>query len=383
VAGGRVGLYDAGVKLRRLMTTLLVLMAVSLAAALAWKLLPRTRREVLRPVGVMGTETRLVAVGPDRPALRSALRSAEAALRRVEVMMSEKLDRSQLLAVNSDRTGRPVEVAPELLGLLRASRELTEATGGAFDPTCRPILRTWAAAARAGEFPPDRALAEALAATGWEHFELTGDPPTVARLHPGASIDLGGIAKGRGIDRAVEALRRGGATGGLVDVGGDIRCFGRSERGRPWRVTLQDPFASAGRAVLLLELTDRAVATSGDYRRYSTIARRRISHIVDPRTGRPVEGASSVTVLAPDATTADAWATGLSVLGPDGIPLAERAGLEVLMITGPPERAAVHFSEGFARHVAAGWPPRVTPTGRRDRPAAKMTRTRPSARASH
>ncbi|MCK4602007.1 MAG: FAD:protein FMN transferase, partial [Phycisphaerae bacterium] len=158
-----------------------------------------------------------------------------------------------------------------------------------------------------------------------------------------ASLDLGGVAKGYGIDRAVEAMIQAGCRGGLIDVGGDIRCFGRSA----WTVAVRDPFGRT-EPVAVLRLRGGAVCTSGNYERYYEIAGRRYSHIIDPRTGRPVDFAPSVTVVAPAAMTADAWATALSVLGVDGLALlGEDSGIEAMIVVGTPDSFEVYGTKGF------------------------------------
>ena len=317
---------------------------------------PALRQRSQEPALVMGTTCRLIAVAPagDRE-LGRALRAAESELRRVEALMSTRLANSALARLNAAPPGRPVPIPRELAGLLARSRELAGETRGAFDVTCRPILRVWKSGAQAGQAPSAEAMTEALARTGWEHFELSD--AGVTKDIAAAEIDLGGIAKGYGIDRAAAALRRAGATGGLVDVGGDVYCFGRPAAGGSWRVGVQDPFSDE--LALVLSPVDKAVATSGDYERFSIIDGKRYSHIVNPRTGRPVEGASSVTVIADDATTADAWATALSVLGPDGLDLAAARGMEALMILGGPENYRIFYTPGFRDHVAEGWPVRL------------------------
>ncbi|GAH78550.1 unnamed protein product, partial [marine sediment metagenome] len=178
-----------------------------------------------------------------------------------------------------------------------------------------------------------------------------------------ASIDLGGIAKGYGIDCAARAMIDAGAAVGQVNVGGDLRCFGTTGHRKAWPVKIRHPFDKADICGTLL-LTDAAVATSGDYHRYFEIAGVRYSHIVDPRTGAalPQGHASSVTVVSvttesspPSATATDAWATALSVLGPDGLKLINgRPGLEAMIVTGSPKDHKIHMSKGFEALLEPG-----------------------------
>ncbi len=357
--------------MQRRPSTILAAAGVFLLAAMLVHLVLQTRPRQLayQPREVMGTHCLLMAAGSRRRVdLKKALKAAEAELRRVEALMSVYLADSQLSRLNSAPSAEAVELAPELIGLLRRSRELTDRTRGAFDVTCLPIIRLRKAAAESNSDPDDQARGKALALAGWRHFRLAGD--SVTKLEAKAGIDLGAVAKGYGVDRAVEALKQAGASGALVEVGGDIRCFGTTAWKEPWPVRLQSPFGED--LLLTLSLTDKAVATSGDYRRFTIVEGKRYSHVVDPRTARPVEGSSSVTVIADDATTADAWATALSVLGQGGLELAEAEGLEVLMILGPPDDCRVVLTPGFRRFVSEGWPVRAATA-----PAA--TDTRPGA----
>jgi thiamine biosynthesis lipoprotein len=147
----------------------------------------------------------------------------------------------------------------------------------------------------------------------------------------GRGRDLGGIAKGWAIDRAAEVLRRAGVSGGMVDVGGDLVCFGQPPDGQSWPVDIQDPLGPGHLASL--HVSGGAVCTSGGYARFVEIGGRRYSHIIDARTGRPAEAALSVTVVAADAVTADIWATALSVLGTAGLERLPE-GVEAMMMVG-------------------------------------------------
>jgi thiamine biosynthesis lipoprotein len=158
----------------------------------------------------------------------------------------------------------------------------------------------------------------------------------------GMKIDLGGIAKGYAIDLALEAVREAGAVGAMVDIGGDIRCFGTPPGGRDaWRIGLQDPRLDRAddeqEVLLVLQIVDRAVATSGHYRRFALIGGQAVSHIVEPDSGQGSRKLASTTVIAPDALTADALATAVSVLGRErGLALIEQTDcVEAIVI--PPD----------------------------------------------
>jgi len=301
------------------------------------------------PVGVMDTECELTVVtgGIKRAGrARRMLADAERALRDVEVQMSSHLSSSEVSVLNASPVGQLLELSEETIKLLKLSRSLTEATNGAFDVTCKPIIDAWVAAGKHGKCPTDDELAQATAAAGWQSIELLDGG--ARKLTEGAAVDLGGIAKGYAIDQAVEALINEGALGGLVNVGGDVRCFGMRCVAGKWLVAIQNPFNESMLATI--GLSDAAVCTSGNYRRFETIDGKRYSHIIDPRTSRPAEMTPSVTVVAPTATIADAWATALSVLGTDGLALLPSDGsVHAIIIVGT--------EEGYEMIVTAGIKP--------------------------
>jgi thiamine biosynthesis lipoprotein len=313
---------------------------------------------VRHPVGVMGTECTLEVVAPagQAAAAREALAAAERELRRVEAHMSWRLDGSDVWRLNAAPAGQLVELSPATLEVLQAARQAHGATGGAFDVTCRPLIELWAQAGREGRLPTDEQIAQGRAQSSWDAITL--EPSGAVKALDTASVDLGGVAKGYAIDQAVKAMVAAGVAGGLVEVGGDLRCFGSRPDGQPWRVAMRDPFhpQAPGEAELLatLRIGEAAVCTSGNYFRYVEIQGRRFSHIIDPRPGptmgRPAEAAPSVTVVAPDATTADIWATALSVLGAEGFKLLPAdAHIEAMVVEGTAESYRLRQTPGFAR----------------------------------
>ena len=175
----------------------------------------------------------------------------------------------------------------------------------------------------------------------------------LVRKHAPITLDLNGIAKGYGVDRLAEMLRGFGITGFLVGIDGEMRASGLRPDGMPWTVAVEapDPERRAPHSVLMLQ--DAAVATSGDYRRWVQIGDARLSHTMDGRRAAPVNnGVASVTVLATDCMSADAWATALLVAGPaEGMALAQRMRLEALFIVRREER---WVEMGLGRFAVAG-----------------------------
>ena len=329
---------------------------VALAAIGWWGKRPKTLVEATAPRGIMGTECMLRVVVPagERATAARALKRAEDALRRVEARMSTWLADSEVSQLNGAPPGK-IEPSEPLMAVLRAAKRMAGQTDGAFDATAGPLFDLWKHAGRTGRLPAPEQLTEARRGSGWQHFELL--PDGVRKLEQSARVDLDGIAKGYAIDRASEAMRNAGAIGGLVNVGGDIRCFGVSPDGKGWLIGIRDPFSEARRAWKRLRIPAGAVCTSGNYARPIEIDGRRYSHIIDPRTLRPADMSPSVTVIAPDTMTADAWATALSVLGPDGLErLPEDPHIDVMFVTGTPESPQIVQTPTFARYLASETP---------------------------
>ncbi len=300
-----------------------------------------------RPKGVMGTTCLLLVRVPpgEETQGKRALARAEAALRRVEAAMSAHLADSEVSRLNAAPAGVQIPLSPWTLQVLREARSLWKATNGAFDVTCRPLLLLWKKAARAGRVPGPGEIRAARRKSRWDLLEL--GPGWARKKGAGLQVDLGGIAKGFGIDKALEAMKEARAAGGLVDVGGDLRAFGAGTGpGGNWKVDVLSPFTRAPAGSLFFR--EGAVCTSGGYFRYVEIQGRRYSHILDPRTGRPAEAASSVTLFGKEAARTDAWATALAVLGPEGLPRAGRQeALEAMIVTGTKEKPRFLFTPGM------------------------------------
>ena len=265
-------------------------------------------------------------------AAEAAINAALAEVLRLEQILSDYQPQSELSRLSAaSPTATPVPVSDDLWRVLKRSVALREASGGAFDPTVGPLTTLWQRARRSGRLPPPERLAAARRAVGPQALTLDPQQQAVFLAQPGMRLDLGGIGMGYAIDQALAILRKQGIAAAMVDASGDIGVIGGPPGTAGWRIEL-DPLGRRGEQAkaagadkpLVLTLVDAAVTTSGDAFQAVEIDGVRYSHIVDPRTGLGVVGASGVTVVAADATSADALATTLSVLGPAaGLPLVE------------------------------------------------------------
>jgi len=306
---------------------------------------------------IMGTFARIVVMAPDEATGQACIRKAFEAQKQVDQLMSYHRDDSELARINAQAYVRPVKIHAQTLAVLQKALEISARSQGAFDVTVGPRLDLEKRAAEANTPPSAQAIQEALAKVGWDKLLLDPNESTIRFTVPGMRIDLGGIAKGFAIDQSIRALQAHGALGAMVDIGGDIRCFGQAPPGKQhWAIGLQDPQVAADdtdaqRIVLILKLTDLAITTSGHYRRFTVIDGKKTSHIIDPHTGQGSDKLSSVTIMAPDAITADALATAVSVLGQEeGLALIEQTPQVEAIVMGNDTRQIIKTS-GAHRHV--------------------------------
>lgn len=305
----------------------------------------------------MGTTWSVVlgASGRSRDEVRRAGAAVDAAFAAIERRMSTWDPDSELSRFNRHGSGEPYPLSSETLAVLAIAQEVSERTQGAFDVTVRPLVAAWGfgAGARApGAAPEPAELATLRARVGFRLLELDHAGGTARKRHPRLECDLSAIAKGFGVDRAAEALADLGFADFLVELGGEVRVGGERPGGGAWRVAIEWPDADSREAKVSVELGDAALATSGDYRSFYEQGGERFSHLLDPRTGRPVRhGLASVSVVHREAALADAWATALAVLGPaEGFARAEVEGLGAYFV----ERTS---AGGFRAHSTSGFPP--------------------------
>lgn len=301
--------------------------------ALEWTEGPSVRRAVSGPaMGARWSAVVFVAEGFDTEALAGAL---AAEVEAVEEEASNWRPNSAVERLNRASVGEWVALPPGLYDVLEAALTIADLSDGAFDIGVGDLVR--AHGFGGGARTPDTAGIVAVAGRPilFSPKALQLDPAgrRARRLAP-LTIDLAGIAKGHGVDRMAEVVRRFGIASFLVGIDGEMRAGGPKPDGRPWAIGQEKPDREARALAGMVELTEVAIATSGDYRHVHEIAGRTVSHTMDPRTGAPLLGdLAQVTVVAPTAMAADAWATALMVAGLDaGEALARRMGLRAILV---------------------------------------------------
>jgi len=260
----------------------------------------------------------------DEPTARAALDAAREEALRIEHKFSRYRSDNVIHRINHS-AGKPVEVDEELAGLLDYAATCHEISDGRFDITSGVLRRVWAFDGR--EHTPDpAALAAALALVGWTR--VTWSDRTLT-LPAGMEIDLGGLGKEYAVDRAATMVAERTEASFLVNFGGDLFASGLRHAERPWLVGVEDPATPASGPLGRLQLARGALATSGDARRFVLVRGKRLGHILDPRTGWPVEGAPrSVTVMAATCTEAGTLATLAILRGGDAARFLEEQGVQ-------------------------------------------------------
>ncbi|UTA47875.1 FAD:protein FMN transferase [Simiduia sp. 21SJ11W-1] len=292
---------------------------------------------------IMGTEI-TVYLWHEQPAeARLAALEVLAEMRRIDQWLSPWIESSELSKLNAEAARAPVAVTPELMQLLAKSLYYGQLSDGAFDITFASVGFKYDY--RAGIQPDEKERKRLLPAVNYQSIALDQKAGTVAFKHPDLRIDLGGIAKGYAVDRAIDLLRARGIAHASVSAGGDSRMLG-DKRGRPWIVGVKNPRQEDALA-LRLPLADVALSTSGDYERYFIDEQgRRVHHIINPRTGESSEGVMSVTVMGPKGFDTDPLSTTVFVLGvARGLALIERLPqYDAIVIDAA---GKVHFSSGL------------------------------------
>lgn len=275
---------------------------------------------------LMGTRFAIEIESDDAAGAAVAIEAAFAEVARVEELLSEWKETSEISELNRRPGRRPMKVGPEFLEVALAAREVSELTDGAFDVTFASCWELWDF--REERIPTALELEDCREVVDWRLLLIDEEASTLELRMNGMLIGISGIGKGYGVDRAAAVLEARGFTKYLVDGGGDVRLSGR-----PWTVGVAHP-RRTGELLGRLEVGEGSIVTSGDYYRFFEKDGVRYHHILDPRSGLPARGAAAVTVIASDATSADALATGLFVLGPDrGLSLVESlSGVEALFV---------------------------------------------------
>jgi thiamine biosynthesis lipoprotein len=297
----------------------------------------QSRAQVEISGATMGTQYHVTIA---RPAgdfdIDAVQREIDAELQRINAQMSTYLPDSEISKFNSQNELDWFGVSPEFAAVVKRARRFSEKTDGAFDVTVGSLVNRWNFGPHKAslEMPSEAEVARLKQTVGIRLIDVRDEPPALRKRRPEIQIDLSAIAKGFAVDRIAQLLESHGLKNFMAEIGGEICVRGANVHGTAWTIGIEKPVADERVVQRVVHLRDAALATSGDYRNFIEIDERRYSHIIDPRTGYPVEHRlASVSVVADDCLSADAWATALMVLGPEhGYELAKQQQIAALLI---------------------------------------------------
>ena len=292
----------------------------------------------------MDTYMSLTAYGSNS---EEAVSKAVQEINRLDAMFSVGNEDSDVTKINENGSG---EVSEETAFIMNRAMQVSEKTNGAFDITIYPLMELWGFTTKNYRVPESSEIAEALKGVSYTNVEVNGQQVT---LSDGASIDLGGIAKGYTSSRVIQIMKDCGIEHAIINLGGNVQVLGTKTDGSDWRVAIQNP-ASENSYLGILSTADKAVITSGGYERYFEQDGQVYHHIIDPQTGYPSDSdLTSVTIVCSDGTIADALSTALFVMGLDGAKELYRSGaidFDMILFDG----SRVYVSEGIASGFSTG-----------------------------
>lgn len=311
------------------------------------KLLKQTRM-------IMGTFAEVSIYSNDEKTAGKAIDEALNEMERMDHIMSNYKDDSELSQLNRKAAKLPVACNRELLDVIEQSQYYSELSDGAFDVTIFPLVALWGFFDEKGHVPPNKEIERLLPAVSYKNIVINKGsdpqkPGTVFFKNAQTQIDLGAIGKGYAVDKALEVIKKFGVDNACINLGGNIYVLGTPPGKNAWKIGVQHP-RNKGEILGYLELKNEATATSGDYERFFEIGGKRYSHIIDPKTGMPVSGTISVTIVAPTATEVDGLSTTVFVLGYEmSLALIKKvSGADALIAyEGKDGKIAIAMTKGF------------------------------------
>lgn len=280
-------------------------------------------QEFRRGEKLMGNAFEITVVGEDKLWAEERIEAAIGEIRRIEQLLTTFSEDSETNRVNANAGVQPVPVSRETFGLIERSLRISSVTDGAFDITYGSVdKRLWNFDRNMTSLPDAETAKEMVRLINYRNILLDSNECTVFLKEVGMRIGFGGIGKGYAAEMAKRLLLQQGVASGVVNASGDISTWGNQADGKPWTIGIADP-DHAGRPFSYLNISNMAIATSGNYEKYVTIGGKKYSHTINPKTGLPVTGVKSVTIICPNAEIADAMATPVTIMG-------VRAGLDMV-----------------------------------------------------
>lgn len=293
----------------------------------------------------MYTIASITVAASSKEKAKKAIDAAFKELDRLERLLNYYDKDSELTMINRNAAIKPTIVSADTIDIIEKALFVSENTNGAFDITMGPIISLWDFKEK--KIPDKKKLNEKLSLVGHKNITLNKKDKTVFLKKKGTEINLGGILKGYAADSAAEILKKNGIKSGIIAVAGDIKTFGIKPDGKAWVVGIQNPRASKGSNEIIgtVSINGQAISTSGDYERFFEKNGKRYHHLLSPKTGFPAGDCRSVTIITDKAAYADAFATGLFILGLEkGMAILKKLGFEGVFID---KNGKIYITEGI------------------------------------
>lgn len=282
---------------------------------------------------LMGSDFQITVVAANESIGNANIEAAVAEMKRVERMISSWDKNSETSQINRNAGLKPTKVSPELFGLIQRALKISEITDGAFDITYASADKLWRFDGSMDKIPTDEEIKKSVSKIGFEKIKLDVDAQTVFLLESGMKIGFGAIGKGYAADRAKALLLSKEVKAGIINASGDLTTWGNKADGGKWMVGISNPL-NKRKVFGWLPVMESSVATSGNYEKYVVFKGKKYSHIIDPRTGYPISGISSVSIFAKKVELCDALATAVFVMGKDtGLHIIDQLdGVEAVLV---------------------------------------------------
>lgn len=287
-----------------------------------------------RQVVLMGSEFQISIVDTDSIQANKHIETAIQEIERIENLISEWRTYTQVSQVNKYAGIKPIKVDKELFDLTARALEYSKISNGAFDISIAAMDRIWKFDGSMNSLPDSISIEKSIENVGYQYIQLDSIQSTIFLTKKGMKIGFGSIGKGYAADKTKDLLQKQGVKAGMINASGDIATWGTLPQGKPWKIGVNNPFKRRAIAKIL-HLKNKAVATSGSYEKFAEIHGIRYSHIINPKTGFPSQGLTSVTITGPSTEFANFISTTMMVLGKkEGIKLIKKFPLyEYLLIT--------------------------------------------------
>lgn len=272
-------------------------------------------KEFRKTQRLMGNQFEITVVDTYKTVAKEHLEAAVLEIQRIENLLTTFREESQTNQINQNAGMKPVKVDPEVFNLIERSLRISKITDGYFDISYGSIDRKfWNFDREMKELPDPERIKEHLKLVNYHNILLNREDSTVFLKEKGMRIGFGGIGKGYAAEMGKRLLLNRGVKSGVVNASGDLTTWGNQADGKPWTIGIANP-DNARLPFSYMNIADMAVATSGNYEKFVSIGGKKYSHTINPKTGMPVTGIKSVTIICPNAEIADALATPVTIMG--------------------------------------------------------------------